>query len=132
MATTFVFTDAFANKILDAAFNQTNLTAPTTLTIKLYTAMPSQTAGTGGTEVTGGTYSAQTITTKFANAASRAVDSNADIDFGTAGSSFTIVGWAIFDETPTMFASGTLSVSATSGAAIKIPSGSFDLSIPAS
>jgi hypothetical protein len=127
-----IFTDAFANKVLDAAFNQTNLTAPTTLTIKLYTAMPSQTAGTGGTEVTGGTYAAQTCTTKFTTAASRAVDSNAEIDFGTAGSSFTIVGWAIFDETPTMIVSGTLSVSATTGAAIKIPSGAFDISVPAS
>lgn len=133
MATTFVFTDAFANKLLDAAFNQTNLTAPTTLTCKLYTAMPSQTAGTGGTEVTGGTYAAQTVTTLFNSAASRAVDSNAQINFGDAGSSFNIVGWAVFDEVPTLICSGTItSLAVTSGSVIRIPSGSFDISLPVS
>jgi len=133
MATTFAMTDALANKVMDAIFNQTNLTAPTTLTCKLYTAMPSQTAGTGGTEVTGGTYAAQTVTTLFATAASRAVDSNAQIDFGDAGSSFNILGWAIFDETPTLICSGTIaSLAVSSGSAIRIPSGSFDLSLPVS
>lgn len=102
------------------------------LKVALYTVLPNQETGAGGTEVTGGSYARTNVT--FTAASAGASENTADVTFPTATASWgTVVGVAIFDSaaTPVMLWSGTLTSSKTvdNGDTFKIPLGSLDVSL---
>ena len=86
---------AYANEVLDALFGSGS---PATLYIALYTAMPNA-DGTGGTEVSGGSYARAAVTNNATNfpAASGGSKSNGTaINFATASAGWgNIVGAGI-------------------------------------
>jgi hypothetical protein len=108
-------------------------TRPTTpLKVRLYTTLPNQETGAGGTEVTGGSYASTNVT--FTTASGGAAENTADVTFPTASASWgTVVGIAVWDSagTPVMLWSGTLTSSKTvdNGDTFKIPAGSLDVTL---
>lgn len=91
------FTDHLANKLLDHAFGKgaRNYTSPANLYVALFTVMPAD-DGTGGTEVTGGSYARVAAT--FTAAASRSVENTAQVQFPKATASWgSVVGFGIYD-----------------------------------
>ena len=89
----------WANKALDEVLGGVDFTPPATVYAALYTAAPS--AGGGGTEVTGGSYTRVAITNDLTHwpSASGGSKSNAlTITFPTASADWgTIVAVALFD-----------------------------------
>jgi hypothetical protein len=87
---------AHANAVLDAYFGSGT---PATLYIGLFTAMPAS-DGTGGTEVTGGSYARKAVTnnsTNFPAAAGGAKANAVSIDFATATALWgNVVGAGVF------------------------------------
>lgn len=88
--------EAYANDVLDALFGSGS---PATLYLGLYTDLP-DTDGTGGTEVTGGSYARKSVTNNGTNwpAASGGAKSNGvAFDFATASADWgNIVGVGVF------------------------------------
>lgn len=103
------FSDYLENKIIDLVLRGQAFTAPATTYIALFTAAPND-AG-GGTEVTGGNYARQAVTSALANWAGTqgagtttassgtggVTSNNAAISWGTVTWSGTVTHWAIFD-----------------------------------
>lgn len=89
--------EAYANEILDYLFGSGS---PATLYIGLYTSAPNP-DGTGGTEVTGGSYARKAVTNNATEwpAASGAVKSNANpITFVTASANWgTVEAVGVFE-----------------------------------
>ena len=116
------------NKILDHVNLTTSYTPTSPLKLRLMTANGS--ASAAGTEVTGGSYSPQTIA--FAAASGGSAAHNADITFSGMPAS-TVVGLEIWDSagTPVRLWWGALSASKTvsAGDAISFPSGSVIVSL---
>lgn len=116
-------TTATANKVLD----HNNLTASYTPTgpLKLRLMTANGSASSAGTEVTGGSYSSQTITFNAASGGSAA--SAADITFASMPAA-TVVGAEIWDSagTPVRLWWGALTSSKTlaAGDDLKFPAGS--------
>jgi hypothetical protein len=99
MATGTSASNEFEKKILNCLFRGTNITAPTARHMALFTVMPGN-DGTGGTEVTGGSYAAINITTLFGtNAAGNpaTIANDALIESAVATANWgTIVGFGIY------------------------------------
>jgi hypothetical protein len=93
--------DYLENKLADHGVGTTTYTPAATLTVKLYTAAPSDTGG--GTEVTGGNYAAVALTNNTTNfpecvVGDTAIKSNGTvIQFPQASASWgTVTHWAIY------------------------------------
>jgi hypothetical protein len=107
----------------------TTTTAPTTpLKVALVTAAGDD--ATAGTEVTGGSYTRQTLTVGAASAG--AVSNSADLVFSGLPAC-TVVGWEIWDSagSPVRWWYGPLNTSRTvlAGDEYRIPAGSLNLSL---
>lgn len=123
-----------ADKLLDHAFGTTAYTEPTVY-VGLFTTDPTMPAGTGGTEVSGGSYARVEVTGHMTAASSGANASSADITFATATASWgTVTGLGIFDAST----SGNLlwaaaltggSVAVNSGDTPKLSSGNLAASL---
>jgi len=102
---------AEANRLLDASLGTATYTAPTGA-MKLALATATGTAGTAGTEVTGGSYARQTIAFGAASAGSAA--NSGAITF-TAMPAATVTGVDIYDSngTPRRAWAGALTASKT-------------------
>lgn len=116
-----------ADKLLDHLLGKTSYTMPTVY-VCLYTVLPTEPAGTGGTEVSVGSYARVQLSTHTAAASSGSASSNADITFATATADWgTIVGIGLFDASSAgnLLASGALATSKTvsSGDTFVLPSG---------
>lgn len=128
------FTDTLENNVLTWAF--TNAAAPTRPTawwVALFTTAPSD-AG-GGTEVTGGSYARQQVTTFSVSGTNpTTATTTVNLEWPTAtGSWGTITHVAIMSASSggTMYAYATLSASKTiaSGDVFRIPSGDLDITL---
>lgn len=84
----------FGNAILDALFNQANLTAPTGIFLSLHTGAP---GATGANEVTDGAYARQDVTAAFGAAASKALTSTSLVSFPAAATGFTPTHFGVWD-----------------------------------
>lgn len=89
-----------ANKLLDHVLGLTTYTAPASLYFGLFTVAPGV-DGTGGTEVTGGSYARKSITnnsTNFPAASAGAKSNGASFDFPFATASWgTVVAVGVYD-----------------------------------
>lgn len=121
-------TTTLDNKLLDHALLTTSYTPSTPLKLRLMTANGS--ASAAGTEVTGGSYTPQTIA--FSAASSGSASNSAEITF-SAMPGVTVVGLEIWDSagTPIRQWWGALTSSKTvaSGDDLKFPAGSVILSL---
>jgi len=108
-------------------------TRPTSpLKVALFTTSPNQETGTGGTEVSGGSYARTSVTFGAASGGSSA--NSADVTFPTATALWgTVVAAGIYDSagTPVLLWVGNLSASKTidTGDTFKIPSGQLTVSV---
>ena len=88
--------ESYSNDVLDALFGSGS---PATLYVGLYTSAPNS-DGTGGTEVTGGSYARKAVTnnnTNFPDAVSRQKSNANSIDFVTPTANWgTVVAVGIF------------------------------------
>lgn len=82
-----------ANKLLDHTLRNVAYTSPSTVYLALFTTMPAA-DGTGGTEVTGGSYARQAITF---GAAAAGVATNSTVETFSAMPAATVVGAGLFD-----------------------------------
>lgn len=85
-------TDYLENKLLDHALATTTFNKPTNVYVGLFTVAPVD-AGTGGTEVSGGSYARQLAT--FGSASGGSASNNTNIDF-TNMPTCTIVAVGVF------------------------------------
>ncbi len=92
-------TDAIENAVADALVGGTAVQSTAPISVRLMSANGDDT--TAGTEVTGGSYAAQTVT--FAAASGGSVASNADVTF-TNMPTGDVVGIELWDATPTRIA----------------------------
>ncbi|RKR92777.1 hypothetical protein BDK92_7257 [Micromonospora pisi] len=118
-----------ANRLLDATMGTASYTAPTTpIRLALVTANGSATAA--GTEVTGGSYTRQTITMTAAAAGASA--SSGAVTFAGLPAA-TVVGVEVWDSagSPRRLWWGALTASKTVGAgdSLSFPAGSFTLAL---
>ena len=116
-----------ADKLLDHAHGKTAYTMPT-VWVGLYTTNPTMPAGTGGTEVSGGSYARVALSGLIGAAASGAAASSGDINFATASASWgTVTGVGLFDASTAgnLLEAGALAASKTvgSGDTFSIPTG---------
>lgn len=101
------------NKLLDHSLGSTAYTMPTCY-LALFTTNPTLPAGTGGVEVSGGSYARLATGTNFAAAASGSKTTNANLIFVTATADWgTITGVGVYDALTTgnLLFSGALAVS---------------------
>lgn len=122
-----------ADKLLDHMLGKAAYTEPTVY-VGLYTTVPTMPAGTGGTEVSGGSYARVELTGHTASAASGSAASNADLVFTTATADWgTVAGIGLFDASTsgTLLWAGDLSASKTvsSGDTFSIPSGDLTVAL---
>jgi hypothetical protein len=118
-----------SNNLLDLGFGEGTYAKPTTY-LGLFTTAPTMPAGTGGVEVSGGSYARVAIGGSMAAAASELIASNAAITFPAATASWgTVTSIGIFDALTAgnLLWAGPLSSSATvgSGDTFTVPSGSL-------
>lgn len=108
------------NNMLGLVFGGTSFSAPGTTYFALYTVMPNA-AGTGGTEVSGGSYGRVSFTAGTSNwpaSSGQQIQNAAIINFGTASANWgNLVGFAEFDSgsggnmlTYDVFTGGTVTV----------------------
>ncbi len=87
--------------ILDHIFGNTTFTPPSTFYIALFTTAPDFETGTGGTEVSGGSYARASVTnntTNFPNSSGGSKSNGTDILFPTPTASWgTVVAWGVYD-----------------------------------
>jgi hypothetical protein len=106
-----------ADKLLDHFLDGTAYTAPTAY-VGLYTTNPTMPAGTGGTEVSGGSYARVALTALMGAASAGSKANSSAINFVTATASWgTLVGVGIFDA-PTagnLLSAGPLTANKTVG-----------------
>lgn len=90
-------TTYLSDKLLDHATGDVAFTKPTTY-LALYTTTPTMPAGTGGTEVTGGSYARVALAGLWAAASSQSKATNANVVFPTATADWgTLTGVGILD-----------------------------------
>ncbi len=88
-------TDYLENAILDHVLRNTTFTSPTTIYVGLFTTMPAD-DGTGGVEVSGGSYARQSVA--FDAASGGSTSNTALVTFPTATASWgTVLGIGLFD-----------------------------------
>jgi hypothetical protein len=88
-------TDYLEDAILNHVLRNTAYTSPTTIYVALFTTLPAD-DGTGGVEVSGGSYARQAVT--FAAPSSGAVANSGAVTFPTATASWgTVLGMGLFD-----------------------------------
>jgi len=110
MATGTALSNYLEEKVLNEVLSGVAYAAPTALTCHLYTAAPTD-AG-GGTEVSGGSYVAQTCTSSFAVWAAGVVANDVAIDFGTATADWrTVTHFGIKDQSGNLLLWGALTAS---------------------
>jgi len=124
------FSDYMENKVIDHMLRNQAFTPPSTLYVALYTVSPSDSGG--GTEVSGGSYTRQTVTLSAASSGS--TSNSADVTFPTATADWgTIVAVGILDNSSggNLLAWGGLSTSKTvnNGDQFKIPAGNLTISV---
>jgi hypothetical protein len=123
------FSNYLETKVLDHVFGGTAYTAPSTLYLALYTADPSDTGG--GTEVSGGGYSRQTIAfTTSGNTTSN----TAAVEFPTATANYgTVVAVGVFDASSggnlLAYAGLTTDKAIETGDVFRVPAGDLDISL---
>jgi hypothetical protein len=110
------------------------LTMPTTVYVALFTTTPTMPAGTGGVEVSGGSYARQAITFAVTGTGPAAANNSGAITFPTASGSWgTIVGAGIYDALTggNLIDAGALSASKViaSGDVFAIPASNYTLSL---
>lgn len=92
--------DYLESKVLDHILGLTTYTPPANVYVALFTAAPTD-AGTGGSEVTGGSYARATVvnnTTNFPNAVAGVKSNGVAIDFPAATAPWgTVVAVGIYD-----------------------------------
>lgn len=120
--------DTIENQLLDALVGTASYSVTTPIKLALMTASGSDSAA--GTEVTGGSYTRQTIS--FGSAASGQIANSATINF-TSMPAATVVGIEIYDSagTPKRLAYGTLTASKTtaSGDTLQFAASAITLSL---
>jgi len=128
-------TNTQENAILDHIVRNQAYTPKTTWYVGLYTTLPAD-DGTGGVEVSGGSYARQSVTASsgFNAASAGLVDNAAAIDFGTATASWgTIVGFGLFDAvsagTLHIFGSLTASKTVANGDGAKFLAGELNITL---
>jgi hypothetical protein len=88
-------TDYLEDAMLNHVLRNTAYTSPTTIYVALFTTLPAD-DGTGGVEVTGGSYARQAVT--FAAPSSGVVANSGAVTFPTATASWgTVLGMGLFD-----------------------------------
>lgn len=88
-------TDAAETLVLQWLFNQGTPTRPSAVYVGLFTTTPTADDGTGGTEVSGGSYAREAIT---ASVSGNTMNPSADVTFTTATASWgTVNGFGLFD-----------------------------------
>lgn len=108
-----------ADKLLDHYLGGTAYTAPTPW-LALFTTNPTMPAGTGGVEVSGGSYARVNISTLFSAAAAGSKTNNANVNFAQATASWgTVVGGGIYDAST----GGNLLEAAALGTSVPVGSG---------
>lgn len=110
------FSDYLELKLLDHVTNKAAYTAAATLYVALFTAAPSDAAGSG-TEVSGGSY-ARTSSPFATSAASGSIANSGAVTFPTASGSWgTVTHFALFDASTAgnMLMSAALTTSKTIG-----------------
>ncbi len=106
-----------ADKLLDALLRDVAYTSTTTF-VGLYTTDPTMPAGTGGVEVSGGSYVRERLDTLLSAAAAGSITNSTAVAWPTATASWgTIVGLGIFDAVTAgnLLAAGPLTASKTVG-----------------
>jgi hypothetical protein len=122
-----------SDKALDALFRNSAYTSTSTW-VSLWTAAPTMPAGTGGTEVTGGSYVRERLDTLLAAAAAEASSNSSDITWPQATADWgTVVGVGIHDASTAgnLLAFGTLTANKTvsNGDTFSIPSTNLGLGL---
>lgn len=103
------FSDYLENEALDWAFTANVVTRPTSWSIALYTAAPSDSGG--GTEVTGGSYARTAATFSVTG---DTASNTGNVDFPTATASWgTVTHMGIFDQSSNFLAWAPLTASKT-------------------
>jgi hypothetical protein len=88
-------TDYLEDALLNHVLRNTGYPSPATIYVGLFTVMPAD-DGTGGTEVTGGSYARQSVV--FAAPSGGQVANNALVQFPTATADWgTVLGMGLFD-----------------------------------
>lgn len=123
-----------ADKLLDHCLAVTSFTKPTHTYVALFTANPTMPAGTGGVEVSGGSYARVQLDGSLAAAASESSVTNADLTFAAATADWgTITGVGIYDASSAgnLLWAGALAANKTvsNGDTFKIPSGSLTVGL---
>lgn len=123
------FTDTYETNILTWAFTATAVTRPTSWTMALYTAAPTDTGG--GTEIsTSGTgYARQSVSFTVTGDTG---SNTSVVEFPAATASWgTIVAAGIFDNSGNLvtYASLTTSRTIATGDIFRIPAGEFDVTL---
>lgn len=98
---------ATANAVLNAYYNQTNITAPTAIWIQLHTGDP----GSAGTSNVATNSTRKDVTAVFAAAASGAVANDTLVTWTSVSTTETYTHWALFSASSagTFYWSGTIS-----------------------
>lgn len=128
------FSNYLEKKLLEAAFRNVAYTLPTTVYVALFTAIPAG-DGTGGTEVSGGSYARQAVTFGAATGGSpTTVTNSALVQYPTATANWgTIVGAGIYDAATAgnLMEMGSLTTSKTvnSGDSFAFPVGTYSISL---
>lgn len=107
--------DYLENALLDHVLRNVTYTSPTTIYVALFTTMPID-DGTGGVEVSGGSYARQSVT--FSAASGGQSVNNALVSFLTATASWgTVLGVGLYDASTggNLLYYGTLTASKTVG-----------------
>lgn len=121
------FTNTYETNVLTWAFTSSASTRPTSWTLALYTAAPSETGG--GTEVSGGSYARASVT--FSVTGDTATNS-ANVDFPTATVGWgTITALGVFDNSGTLMAYASLTTPRTvvAGDAFRIPASGLTITL---
>lgn len=118
-----------SDKLLDHAMGSTSYTMPSTY-LALFTTNPTMPAGTGGTEVSGGSYARVPISSDWSAASAESKSNNVTITFTTATANWgTVVGVGIYDALTVgnLLAAGPLGSSqvVNSGGTFSITSGNL-------
>lgn len=120
--------DTIENELLDALVGTSTYSVTGAIKLRLMTANGSD--ASAGTEVTGGSYVAQTIT--FTTAASGAIENNTAISF-TGMPAVTVVGIEIYDSagSPKRLLYGALTSprTVTAGDTVQFASGAIDITL---
>jgi hypothetical protein len=118
-----------ADKLLDHANGKTSYTMPTVY-VGLYTTNPTMPAGTGGTEVSGGSYARVALGTNIGAAASGSATTTGALTWTQASANWgTVTGVGLFDASTAgnLLAAGPLSANevVNSGDTFSFPIGNL-------